>query len=280
MAADFGDAGCVAVDSGDGAERGADDWFEDEGGDGGSVVGVEKIVEVIGAGEIAFGVGFAEWAVIAETRSDVAPFGEDGRVRSAAADVAADGHRAEGAAVVALLAGNDAVTRRLFGFEEKLAREFDGGFGSFGAARGEVDAAAVLKIARGDGEDASGKFFGGFGVELGGVGKGDAIGLLGHSAADFANPVADADNGGLAGGVEVAAAVGGDDPAAFSALGDGIIFAKIAGKKRGGADGGAHSEIVAEAAERGDEAQEGERAKLDGDGEGVGYSFAGLEDGS
>jgi predicted metalloprotease with PDZ domain len=87
------------------------------------------------------------------------------------------------------------------------------------------------------------------------MGEGDAIGLLGHGAADFWDTVADADDGGLAGGVEVAAAIGGDDPAAFAANGDGIIFMKIARKKRGGADGGAHSKIVAEAAERGVEAR-------------------------
>jgi len=151
--------------------------------------------------------------------------------------------------VIALLAGNDAVTGGLPGFEKILAREFDGGFGGFGAAGGEVDAAAVLKIARGDGEDAGGKLFGGLGMELRGVGEGDATRLFGHGTADFGDPVANADDGGLAGGVEVAAAVGGDDPAAFAANGDGIIFAKIAGKKRGGVEGGAHSKIVAEAAD-------------------------------
>ena len=79
-----------------------------------------------------------------------------------------------------------------------------------------------------------------------GVGKGDAIGLVGHGTADFGDAVADANDGSLAGGVEVAAAVGGGDPATFAADGNGIIFAKIAGKKRGGVDGGAHWKIVAE----------------------------------
>jgi len=188
--------------------------------------------------------------VVAEARSDVAPFRDHRRVRSAAADVAADRHGAEGAAVVALLAGNDAVTRGLFGFEKILARELEGGFGGFGTAGSEIDAATVLKIGRRDGEDAGGKFFGGFGMELRGVGEGDATRLLGHGAADFGDTVADADDRGLAGGVEVAAAVGGDDPAAFAADGDGIVFAKIAGKKRGKVAGGAHSKIVAEAAGR------------------------------
>jgi len=148
--------------------------------------------------------------------------------------------------VVALLAGDDAITRGLFGFEKILAHEFEGGFGGFGAAGGEVYTASILKIARGDGEDAGGEFFGGFGVELRGVGKGDATRLFGHGAADFWYAVADADDSGLAGSVEVAAAVGSDDPAAFAANGDGIILAKIAGEKRGGVDGGGHWKIVAE----------------------------------
>ena len=41
-AANFGDAGGVAVDSGDGAKRRADYWLKDEGSDGGGVVGLEK----------------------------------------------------------------------------------------------------------------------------------------------------------------------------------------------------------------------------------------------
>jgi predicted metalloprotease with PDZ domain len=271
--ADFRDAVSVSVDGGRCAECGADDGLEDESGDGGGVVGAEKNVEIIGAGEIAFGIGFVERTVVAEARRDVAPFGDHRRVGSAAADVAADGHRAKGAAVVALLAGDGAVTRRLLAFEKKLAREFDGGFGGFRAAGGEVDTAAVLKIAGGDGEDSAGKIFGGFGVKLRGMGEGDAVGLLCHSAADFAHAVADADDSGLARSVEEAAAVGGDDPAAFPADGDRIILAKIAGKERGGMDGGAHSKIVAEGGSAELAREIGERAKLDGSGEGVGYSF-------
>src|SRR5882757_6167569 len=43
------DAGGVAIDGGCGSERGADDWFEDEGGDSGGVARAEKNLEVIGA---------------------------------------------------------------------------------------------------------------------------------------------------------------------------------------------------------------------------------------
>jgi hypothetical protein len=198
--------------------------------------------------------------------------------------------------VVALFAGNDAIAGRLFVFEEILAHEFDGGFGGFGAAGGEVDTATILEIARGDGEDTGGEFFGGLGMELRGVSEGDATRLLGHGSADFGDTVADADDGGLAGGVEVAAAVGRDDPAAFATDGDGIVFAKIAGEKRGGVDSGGHWKIVAERVKGGlrggwgfgaetqakayatSGADVEERATLDGSGEGVGYSFAGWED--
>jgi hypothetical protein len=275
-AADFGDASSVTVNGGSGTERSADYGFEDEGGDGGGVVGVEKNVEVIGASYVAFGIRSAKWAVVAEAWGDVAPFGDHGRVGRAAADVAADGHGAECASVVALLAGDNAKTRRLFGFEKILTREFDGGFGGFGAAGGEVDAAAVLKIARSDGEDASGELFSGFGVELGGVGEGDATRLLGHGAADFGYTVTNADDSGLTGGVEVAAAVGGNDPATFAADGDGIVFAKIPGKKRGGVDGDAHWKIVAEAAERRVEARRGSESQVGREQRGGGILFRGL----
>ena len=49
-AADFGDTGGVAVDGGSSSESGADYGFEDEGGDGRGVVGLEKDLEVIGTG--------------------------------------------------------------------------------------------------------------------------------------------------------------------------------------------------------------------------------------
>ena len=110
------------------------------------------------------------------------------------------------------------------------------------------------------------------------MGESDAVGLLGHGAADFGNTMADADDCGLAGGVEVTAAVGGDDPATFTTNSDGIIFAKIAGKKRGRVDGGAHWKIVAEAVKRREKSGTAGRAKLDENGEGMGYFFAGLED--
>ena len=133
-----------------------------------------------------------------------------------------------------------------------------------------------MKIARGDGEDAGGEFFGGLGMKLRGVGKGDAIRLLGHGATDFGDAVADADDGGLAGGVEVAATVGGGDPAAFAANGDGIILAKIAGKKGGGVDSGAHWKIVAEGVGRIVGARTGSESDVGRERRGGGILFRGL----
>ncbi len=201
LAADFGNARSVAVDGGGSTERGADDRFEDKGSDSGGIVGAEENVEIVSAGEIAFGINFAERAVVAETRCDVAPLRNHRRIRSAAANVAADGHGTQRAAVITLLAGNDAVTGALLAFEKILPRQFDGCFRGFGAPGGEVDAAAIVEIAWSDGEHAGGQFFCRFGVELGGVGERDAAGLLGHGAPNFRDTVADADYGSLAGGV-------------------------------------------------------------------------------
>jgi hypothetical protein len=57
-------------------------------------------------------------------------------------------------------------------------------------------------------------------MKLRGVREGNLRGLFRHGAADFGDTVADADDGGLAGGVEVAAAARIGDPAAFAAHSD------------------------------------------------------------
>jgi len=108
------------------------------------------------------------------------------------------------------------------------------------------------------------------------VGEGDATRLLGHGATDFGDTVADADDGGLAGGVEVAAAVGGDDPAAFAADGDGVVFAKIAGEKRGRVEGGGHWKIVAEGVGRVVVARAGRESQVGRERRGGGILIRGL----
>jgi hypothetical protein len=67
-------------------------------------------------------------------------------------------------------------------------------------------------------------------MELRRVSKRDAIGLFGHGAANFRHTVADAYDGGLAGSVEIATSFGVNDPTAFAADSDGILFAEIARK--------------------------------------------------
>src|SRR5262249_22225631 len=118
----------------------------------------KKRLEVMCASDAAFGKRFLEGTVVAKTGSDVAPFLKKRLVGSASGDVSTDGHGAEGAAVIALAARDDAKFFCCAGFEMKLAREFDGGFGGFGAAGTEVDA-AVCEIRRGQSKQARGQFF-------------------------------------------------------------------------------------------------------------------------
>ena len=94
--------------------------------------------------------------------------------------------------------------------------------------------AAVCEIWRREGEEAGGKFFGGGGVELCGVGEGDLGGLRGHGVGDGSDAVTDADDSGLARGIEIFLTVGRDDPGAFAADGDGKRSFEIARKEGGG----------------------------------------------
>jgi hypothetical protein len=93
-----------------------------------------------------------------------------------------------------------------------LTREFDRGFGGFGSARGEVNAAAVAKIGRSQREQALREFFGRRGMKLCRVGERDLGRLFSHRAPNFADPVTDIDDGGLTGSIEKPAAVGGNNP--------------------------------------------------------------------
>jgi len=188
-------------------------------------------LKIVGANQLALGKSFFERAVIAETRSNVSPFRDERFVGRAARDVATDGHRAESAAVIALAAGENAVAILLAGFEVKLAREFYRGFGGFGAAGSEIDAAAVTEIRRSQSEQALGEFFRRRGMKLRSVRESDLRRLLGHGAADFGDSVTDTDDGGLAGSVEESAAAPVDDPATLPTNGNGIVFLEIAGEK-------------------------------------------------
>src|SRR5260370_30403355 len=95
-------------------------------------------LKIVGAREFALRKSFFERAVVAETGSDVSPFRDKRFVGRAAGDIAANGHRAESAAVIALAAGKNAVTIFFAGFEVKLAREFYGGLFWLIAARRRV----------------------------------------------------------------------------------------------------------------------------------------------
>ena len=111
--ADFGDALRVAWRRYGGTKGSADDWLEDESGNGAGVIVLEKIFEVVGAGETAIGIGAVKFAVIAEAWSDVAPFCEQGLIGRAASDVAADAHSTKRAAVITLPPRDDAEAFRI-----------------------------------------------------------------------------------------------------------------------------------------------------------------------
>jgi len=147
IAADFCYALDVAIGRSCSAERGTDYRFEDEGRDGRGVVCNEERFEIVGAGDVAGWKSLAERTAVAEAGSDVAPVVKQRLVRCAASDVAADGHGAEGAAVVALAARDNTEFLRCSRFEMELADKFDGGFGGFRTAGCEIDA-TVCKIWR------------------------------------------------------------------------------------------------------------------------------------
>ena len=172
-AADFCDAGDITVGRRSGAESCANDRFEDKRGGGRGVIRGKKCFEIAGASEVAIRKQFVERTVIAKARSDMAPLGKERLIGGATGDVATDVHRAERAAVIALAAGNDAITTGLVDFEEVLTRELDGGFRGLRAAGSEIDAAAVAKIGRRESEKARGEFFRGSGMKLRSVREGE-----------------------------------------------------------------------------------------------------------
>ena len=188
-------------------------------------------LKIVSARELTLWKRFFKRAVITKTWSDVSPFGDEGLEGCAARDVSADGHRSEGAAMIALPARKNPIAFLLAIFEMKLARKFYGGFCRFGATGSEIDAAAVAEIRRSHREQALGKSFRRNRVKLRSVGEGDLRRLLRHRAPDFSNTVADADDRSLSGSVEKPAAIVCDNPASFPASGDGKGLLEMAGEK-------------------------------------------------
>lgn len=137
--------------------------------------------------------------------------------------------------MIALLAGNELGTLRLAAFEKILAADFQGGFGCFGAAGSEEDAAGavggVAEIGGREREEALGEFRGGTRREVGRVGVREGARLLGNGARDGFNAVADGDNGSASASVEDFATVGGEYKAAFAANGFRVLFPEAAGEK-------------------------------------------------
>lgn len=113
-----------------------------------------------------------------------------------------------------------------------MAAELERGFGGFGAAGGEEDAAGAVrgfaKIARGKSEETPGEFGGRTIREVRGVHISKSAGLLADGFGDGSDSVADGNDGGASAGVEYFVAVGSEDVAAFGADGFGINFAEAA----------------------------------------------------
>src|SRR2546429_2701413 len=114
-------------------------------------------LKIVSARERALRKSFIKRAVVTETWSDVSPFGDEGLEGCAARGVSADGHRSEGAAMIALPARKNPIAFLLAIFNMKLARKFYGGFFCFGATRREIDAATPAKNLRGQRAQAPGK---------------------------------------------------------------------------------------------------------------------------
>src|SRR5947207_5319726 len=188
-------------------------------------------LKIVSASEFTLRKSFFERAVVTETWRDVSPFREERFVQSAARDVSADGHRSEGAAVIALAARKNCVAILLAIVKMKLPRMFDRSFGCFRAARSKIDSPAVAKIGRSHREQALGKFFRRLRVKLRSVRESDLGRLLRHRAPDFSNTVADADDRSLPGSIKESAAIVCDNPASFPASGDGKGLLEMAGEK-------------------------------------------------
>src|SRR5579872_1367952 len=136
VTADFGDPRDVAIRRSGSTKCGANDGFEYERRcglclqvvwRGVRIVGLKRGIEIIGTSEAALGKFQLEWAVVAKTWSDVAPFREQRLIRRTPTDIAADRHRAERAAVVTLATRDDSKSFRIASLQPILASELDCG---------------------------------------------------------------------------------------------------------------------------------------------------------
>src|SRR2546430_4616240 len=114
-------------------------------------------LKIVSARERALRKSFIKRAVVTETWSDVSPFGDEGLEGCAARGVSADGHRSEGAAMIALPARKNPIAFLLAIFKMKLARKFYGGFFRLGAPRREKKAGTAAENPRRPREEARGQ---------------------------------------------------------------------------------------------------------------------------
>ena len=119
--------------------------------------------------------------------------------------VAAGAERAERIAVVALAAGDDVGAPGLADLDEVLAGELQRGLGAFRAGGAEI---GVRQTARFAVQHDVREFLGGLAAERAGVGVGHGGGLAADGLGDAPVAMAQAGNGGAAGAVDDAGAVG------------------------------------------------------------------------
>ncbi len=102
----------------------------------------EQGFQFIGTGKITLREIQTQRTAPAKTGSDMPPLGKQRQIRCAARHVPAQRHRAQGAAVITLPAGDHAEPFGLSAFQMKLTGHLDSSFVGFRSAGGEPDASA------------------------------------------------------------------------------------------------------------------------------------------
>src|SRR6201998_2556688 len=139
-------------------------------------------------------------------------------VRRAPSHIAAHGHRAYRASVIALPPAGHAKALRPPALKKIVSSQLDGGFIRFRAAGTEINAASAAHVFRRQSKQACGKFFCGGTMKLRAVRKAKLRSLLGHGTGDRSHAMPDVYNCGLPCGVQIFFAVGSGNPAAFAGV--------------------------------------------------------------
>src|SRR5260370_29304965 len=123
-AADLGDALDVAFGWRRSAQSRTHKRLKDECRDRSRGIVLKKCLQLVSARQVAPGELEIQRTMKAKTRVDVSPFGQQPLVGRAASHVAAEGHGAESAAVIALPPRNNTKPTTLSALNAKLLRQF------------------------------------------------------------------------------------------------------------------------------------------------------------